>query len=137
MLDRLASRVALTFSMLACSASAALAQVGELASVPLKELFDKADLVAYVSNPPPVSRTASKTNEVEQVTPVLHQATAIQGFNLRVLAQETGCSQKDGASEEICTEECPHCGSINVLPGFSEMIVYTCQKCGKAVTLLD
>ena len=28
---------------------------------------------------------------------------------------------------------CPHCGKPNTFPGFSEMMTYTCQGCGKAV----
>ena len=33
----------------------------------------------------------------------------------------------------MCTEMCPHCRKVNVFPGFSEMLVYTCQRCGLAV----
>jgi len=33
----------------------------------------------------------------------------------------------------MCTAMCPHCGKVNIFPGFSEMISYTCQECGRAV----
>ena len=28
---------------------------------------------------------------------------------------------------------CPHCRKLNTFPGFSKMLTYTCQACGKAV----
>ena len=34
---------------------------------------------------------------------------------------------------DVCTEMCPHCGKVNVFPGFSEMHAYTCRECGRAV----
>jgi len=36
-------------------------------------------------------------------------------------------------SLEMCSAICPHCGNVNVFPGFSEMIAYTCPECGRAV----
>ena len=33
------------------------------------------------------------------------------------------------------TEMCPHCGKVNIVPGFSKIIVYTCKECGEAVEL--
>jgi uncharacterized protein (DUF983 family) len=30
---------------------------------------------------------------------------------------------------------CPHCGAVNVFPGFTEMVAYTCTSCGKGVQL--
>jgi hypothetical protein len=33
----------------------------------------------------------------------------------------------------ICTEICPHCGSVNVLPGFSKVTAFTCRECGEIV----
>jgi hypothetical protein len=38
-------------------------------------------------------------------------------------------------SLEICTEMCPHCGNVNIFPGVTEMIAYTCQECGQAVEI--
>ena len=32
-----------------------------------------------------------------------------------------------------CTETCPHCGDLNVFPGFSEMGAYFCRHCGEGV----
>lgn len=38
---------------------------------------------------------------------------------------------------DVCTEMCPHCRSVNVLAGFSEMMAFTCRECGKVVRLSD
>ena len=35
---------------------------------------------------------------------------------------------------EVADAVCPHCGSVNLFPGFSEMIAFTCQQCGKPST---
>ena len=36
-------------------------------------------------------------------------------------------------SQEFCTEKCPHCGNVNLFPGFSEMLAYICKHCGESV----
>jgi hypothetical protein len=36
-------------------------------------------------------------------------------------------------SLEFCTVLCPHCGSVNLFLGFSEMQAYTCDECLKEV----
>jgi hypothetical protein len=36
-------------------------------------------------------------------------------------------------SFETCIKMCPHCGNVNILPGLTEMTVYCCQECGRAV----
>ena len=33
---------------------------------------------------------------------------------------------------EVASEVCPHCGSVNLFPGFSRMLGFTCRQCGKA-----
>lgn len=33
----------------------------------------------------------------------------------------------------MCTAMSPHCGKVNIFPGFSEMISYACQECRRAV----
>jgi hypothetical protein len=33
------------------------------------------------------------------------------------------------------SERCPHGGSINLLPGFSQMLAFTCRSCGTAVVV--
>jgi uncharacterized protein (DUF983 family) len=38
-------------------------------------------------------------------------------------------------SLDMCTEMCPHCGKVNMFPGFSKMMAYTCKDCGEAVEL--
>jgi hypothetical protein len=35
--------------------------------------------------------------------------------------------------EEVTSERCPHCGAVNVLPGFSSMEAYICKECGEGV----
>ena len=30
---------------------------------------------------------------------------------------------------------CPHCGKVNIFPGWSSMMAYTCRECGKVVRL--
>jgi ribosomal protein S27E len=34
---------------------------------------------------------------------------------------------------DVASERCPHCGSVNLLPGFSQMLAFTCRSCGRAV----
>ena len=31
---------------------------------------------------------------------------------------------------ELCSAICPHCGSTNLFPGFSQIMAYTCKECG-------
>ena len=38
-------------------------------------------------------------------------------------------------SLDVATEKCPYCGSVNILPGFSKVIAFTCRTCQKAVRL--
>ena len=38
---------------------------------------------------------------------------------------------------ELTSEQCPHCGKVNLFPGFSMMMVYTCRECGELVRLSD
>jgi ribosomal protein S27E len=41
------------------------------------------------------------------------------------------------AGLEFATEKCRHCGNVNLIPGFSVMMVYTCRECGEVVQLSD
>ena len=38
-------------------------------------------------------------------------------------------------SLDVASEQCPHCGVVNLFPGFSTMMVYTCRQCGAAVSV--
>jgi hypothetical protein len=38
---------------------------------------------------------------------------------------------------DICSETCPYCNSVNVIPGVSKVLMFTCRECGKAVVLDD
>ena len=33
----------------------------------------------------------------------------------------------------VASEQCPKCGKVNLFPGFSRMMAYTCRSCGEAV----
>ena len=35
------------------------------------------------------------------------------------------------------TEMCRFCGRVNIFPGWSTMMVYTCRHCGKVVTISE
>jgi uncharacterized protein (DUF983 family) len=37
------------------------------------------------------------------------------------------------ASVEICSAQCPHCGRLNLFPGFSVIKAFVCQECGEGV----
>jgi ribosomal protein S27E len=36
---------------------------------------------------------------------------------------------------DVASERCPHCRSVNLLPGFSQMLSFTCRSCGRAVVV--
>ena len=35
---------------------------------------------------------------------------------------------------DLASAHCPHCGSVNLFPGFSQVVSYICQSCGRGVT---
>ena len=35
----------------------------------------------------------------------------------------------------MATAKCPYCGAINIAPGFSKLVAFVCDQCGKAVNL--
>jgi hypothetical protein len=37
----------------------------------------------------------------------------------------------------MCTVTCPRCGTENRFTGFTEMLAYTCRKCGNPVKCPD
>jgi len=37
------------------------------------------------------------------------------------------------ASDEMCSKGCPHCGTLNLFPGFSAMEAFVCKECGEGV----
>jgi hypothetical protein len=41
------------------------------------------------------------------------------------------------SSIEVATEQCPYWGKVNLMPGFSVVMVYTCRECGEVVRLSD
>ena len=36
---------------------------------------------------------------------------------------------------DIATAKCSRCGAVNLFPGFSKMLAFTCKECGQAVML--
>ena len=36
-------------------------------------------------------------------------------------------------TDEICSARCPHCGAVNIFPGFSSMEAFICSQCGEGV----
>ena len=36
---------------------------------------------------------------------------------------------------DMCSDVCPHCGRVNVFPGFSKIMAYVCQEWGESVNL--
>jgi hypothetical protein len=35
----------------------------------------------------------------------------------------------------VASEQCSHCGSVNLFPGFDSMDAYTCRQCGAGVVV--
>jgi hypothetical protein len=38
---------------------------------------------------------------------------------------------------DVASVLCPHCGNVNIFPGFSIMLMYTCRNCNEVVRLAD
>jgi uncharacterized protein (DUF983 family) len=38
--------------------------------------------------------------------------------------------------DEVASELCPHCGMVNLFPGYARMDAYICRQCGKSVQIL-
>jgi uncharacterized protein (DUF983 family) len=36
------------------------------------------------------------------------------------------------ATLDVASEICPECGAVNLFPGFSKMLAFTCRQCGCA-----
>ncbi len=41
------------------------------------------------------------------------------------------------ASLDVASEKCPHCGQVNLFPGFSRMLAFVCRECGEGVSLAE
>jgi hypothetical protein len=64
--------------------------------------------------------------EGETVKLVCNECGAVVGtVDLAILTQLLGL--------ECAKATCPHCGKSNAFPGLTEVEVYTCQHCGRAV----
>src|ERR1700739_2608130 len=40
-------------------------------------------------------------------------------------------------SLDIASAACAHCGAVHLRPGFSRLLVFTCDECGKVTKLSD
>jgi DNA-directed RNA polymerase subunit RPC12/RpoP len=38
---------------------------------------------------------------------------------------------------EVASAKCPHCGAVNLFPGFTQMLAYVCTECGEPVKVSD
>jgi predicted RNA-binding Zn-ribbon protein involved in translation (DUF1610 family) len=38
-------------------------------------------------------------------------------------------------TQQACSAMCPHCGSVNIFPGMSEIRAYVCSQCGEGVSV--
>jgi hypothetical protein len=34
---------------------------------------------------------------------------------------------------DVASARCPHCGGVNLFPGFAEMLAFVCKECGESV----
>jgi hypothetical protein len=39
------------------------------------------------------------------------------------------------SSVEICSARCPHCGAVNVFPGYSVIEAFVCRQCGEGISV--
>lgn len=37
----------------------------------------------------------------------------------------------------VASEMCPHCGKVNLFPGFDRMFAFICRECGESVVLAE
>jgi hypothetical protein len=42
-------------------------------------------------------------------------------------------SAESKPARPILTARCPHCGDLNIFPGFDQILAYVCQDCGEGV----
>jgi DNA-directed RNA polymerase subunit RPC12/RpoP len=45
----------------------------------------------------------------------------------------TQVEEESKSQQPSATAICPHCGDLNVFPGFAEIMVYICSHCGQSV----
>jgi hypothetical protein len=63
-------------------------------------------------------------NECVQVVRTVARADVVPTLTAMLLSQPENYEHK-----------CPHCGALNVFPGFSSMLAYVCSRCGQGVTV--
>ena len=42
-------------------------------------------------------------------------------------------SEEEKPARPITSSRCPHCGELNIFPGFDAILAYVCQHCGEGV----
>jgi len=48
-------------------------------------------------------------------------------------AEARGTMDQMELAQDVASEKCPHCGSVNLFPCFSRMFTFTCRGCGAGV----
>jgi len=82
------------------------------------------------------AKLRKKLLNAEETAKQLPTTTLVQDLRAAPYGEEVDRTLDDmELSLEICTGMCPHCGNVNIFPGFGEMIAYTCQECGRAVEI--
>ena len=38
---------------------------------------------------------------------------------------------------DLASAICPHCGAVNLFPGFSRIVAFSCRECGEGVELSE
>jgi hypothetical protein len=51
------------------------------------------------------------------------------------LAELQGTLDQMESSLDVTSEMCPYCKTVNLFPGFSKMLVYTCKHRGRPVNV--
>jgi hypothetical protein len=46
---------------------------------------------------------------------------------------EAALTELSWSTGEVTSATCPHCGAVHVSPGFSELLGFVCEACGKGV----
>jgi hypothetical protein len=69
----------------------------------------------------------------EQVRLVCSECAAVAA-TITKAQYEAGYVPEELRFEEVTTEKCPHCGALQVFPGFSSIDAFVCSWCGLGVS---
>src|SRR5580658_930150 len=68
----------------------------------------------------------------EQVRLVCNECGAVTA-TITWVQLEAGYVPEELRSEEVTTALCPHCGAVQMFPGFSVIDAFICSECGQGV----